>query len=62
MARRRGNSEVAGSEGNTVHVIEPVSTRWKLFTMDGFANLVRVEEPNPGTGANLDPTGSCLQE
>jgi hypothetical protein len=31
--------------GNTVKVIEPVTTRWKKFTLDADGQLTQVEEP-----------------
>ena len=37
---------------NTVKVTDPAG-RWKKYTMDGFGNLVIVEEPKPSSGTHV---------
>ena len=37
---------------NTVKVTDPAG-RWKKYTMDGFGNLVKVEEPKPAGGTYI---------
>lgn len=52
------NSGTSGSSGtttylylaNTVKMTDPAG-RWKKYTMDGFGNLVAVEEPKPSGGS-----------
>ncbi|MBI4892181.1 MAG: hypothetical protein HY821_16255, partial [Acidobacteria bacterium] len=41
-------------EGNTVKVIEPVTTKWKKFTLDARGRLVTVTEPRPGVSGASD--------
>lgn len=38
--------------GNTVKVTDP-GNKWKRMTMDGFGNLVKVEEPDPASPLTL---------
>lgn len=35
---------------NTVKITSPVTSRWKKYTMDGYGNLTRVDEPKPASG------------
>jgi RHS repeat-associated protein len=35
-------------QGNTVTVTDPAG-KWKIFTMDAFGHLTKVDEPNPGS-------------
>ncbi len=41
--------------GNVVTKTDPAG-RWKKYTMDAMGNLVKVTEPNPAGGADLDST------
>jgi RHS repeat-associated protein len=41
-------------EGNTVKMVEPGGTRWKKFTINALGRLVKVTEPQPGGGADVE--------
>ena len=42
-------------EGNTVKVTDPAG-KWKKYAMDAMGNLVKVTEPDPAGGANVEST------